>query len=442
MKKISCPLLLIFISTTFSLLTACGGGSNSTLPAGDTTAPVIESTKPISGANKESTNLQLEITFNETVQIPDTTNVDIYPYTGDSLDKTKRVPLKINPFRVNGNTLIIQPIVDLGVNKNAVQADTKYHVYLHGIKDKANNEISDCRWEFATADFLGNVAKSDKPCVTSKPTTVIRGLSFTKATSNVPETGTTPPSKAVISVSRSNTTNEITVDYSTAVEPAGIGKATVEDFTQEQNTLIFLVGEAKKEITILITDDDIPEPDETFIVNLLNPVGIDLGEYPTHTITITENDLGQTTPGPIKPGIPGTFAFTSAIQSPVAENSGAVSISVTRTNGSTGPIDVTFTISDGSAIAGTNYTIPTNTTVKFTDGDTAAKNIVIPLINDNIANGNKNFTVTLSAVTGGASLGLSSTTVTITDVGVPPVTGGPSRTLTTAELIAIWSLLL
>jgi len=89
---------------------------------------------------------------------------------------------------------------------------------------------------------------------------------------------------------------------------------------------------------------------------------------------------------------------------------------VTRTGGSDDAVSVTYTTSDGTATAGSDYTT-TPTTLNWNDGDSEPKSGQVPIIDDNDNNeGNETFTITLSNPTGGASLGTPNpATMTIVD---------------------------
>lgn len=91
---------------------------------------------------------------------------------------------------------------------------------------------------------------------------------------------------ASVLVSLSEASSEIvTVDYSTSN-----GTATVtEDYTSASGTLTFNPGETTKTIAIATIDDSVEEGDETFFVNLANPVNAVILDSQA-TVTITDND--------------------------------------------------------------------------------------------------------------------------------------------------------
>ena len=114
----------------------------------------------------------------------------------------------------------------------------------------------------------------------------------------------------------------------------------------------------------------------------------------------------------------------------VSEEDGAVSIPVTRTGGADGPVSVMISTSNGTATAGSDYTAVTNQLVTFATGDSATKNVPIPILNPaNTDEINETFTVTLSSPTGGAKMGAQNTaTVVIRDSMDTTPPGAPTIT--------------
>ncbi|MDA8417546.1 MAG: Ig-like domain-containing protein, partial [Desulfobacteraceae bacterium] len=107
----------------------------------------------------------------------------------------------------------------------------------------------------------------------------------------------------------------------------------------------------------------------------------------------------------------------SATTYSVLETAGVVSVTVNRTGGSAGAASVNYATSNGTAVAGTNYTTTTGT-LSWAAGDMAAKVFTIPIINDNLAAGNHTVNITLSGNVG-ATMGTPATAV-LTIVDVPP----------------------
>ncbi len=80
---------------------------------------------------------------------------------------------------------------------------------------------------------------------------------------------------AILTVSiNSSSSQTIKVNYNTEDGTALAGS----DYTSKTGTLTFKPGETSKTITIPIVNNDISEPDETFKVNLSNPVNVAIGD--------------------------------------------------------------------------------------------------------------------------------------------------------------------
>jgi hypothetical protein len=115
---------------------------------------------------------------------------------------------------------------------------------------------------------------------------------------------------------------------------------------------------------------------------------------------------------------PGTLQFSAATYS-VADNAGVAEIFVNRANGSSGAISVTVASSDGTGMAGVDYTASSQV-LAWADGDNTAKAFDLAVKVDSATAGNKTVNLTLSGATGGATIGTQSTAVlTITATSTP-----------------------
>jgi len=116
----------------------------------------------------------------------------------------------------------------------------------------------------------------------------------------------------------------------------------------------------------------------------------------------------------------------SVADASVSEAAGSLPAVVTLTPAASGTVTVKYATADGTARAGTDYSAVSGT-LTFTAGQTS-KTVSIPVADDNIVEANRAFTFTLSAPTGGATLGHASATMTIRNDDVatqlPPVVGG------------------
>ena len=87
-------------------------------------------------------------------------------------------------------------------------------------------------------------------------------------------------------------TQTVKVNYTTADNSPSIGAATAGlDYVAASGTLTFAPGALTQTITVNVVGDTLYEPDETFFVNLSNPVGAGIQD-PTAIGLITNDDAG------------------------------------------------------------------------------------------------------------------------------------------------------
>jgi uncharacterized repeat protein (TIGR01451 family) len=190
----------------------------------------------------------------------------------------------------------------------------------------------------------------------------------------------------------------VSVGYATVNGNASAGS----NFNAAAGSVTFGIGDtATKLVPVTLRRNTLVEGTKVFTFALSGPTnGGALGTPSSAPVSITDDDKGG-------------IVFLSAKTYSVAEGAGNVSITVTRSGGAAN-VSVTFTTSDDTATAGSDY-IGTNTSVVFGAGETSKK-VVIPIIQDTLAEGAETFTVTLSNPQGGATLGQpASATVTILD---------------------------
>lgn len=107
---------------------------------------------------------------------------------------------------------------------------------------------------------------------------------------------------------------------------------------------------------------------------------------------------------------PGSAAYT------VAASGGSITIPVTRVAGSAGPVGCSYSTIDGTAHAGVDY-VAKSGTLSWADKDSAAKAVVITILDDGVVNGNKVFYLQLALPTGGAYLGVPPATPAVNHEG-------------------------
>jgi hypothetical protein len=99
----------------------------------------------------------------------------------------------------------------------------------------------------------------------------------------------------------------------------------------------------------------------------------------------------------------------------VAENAGTATVMLRRAGSGEGSVGVTISSSDGTAVAGADYTA-VNQVVSWGVGDTVDKPVQVAITNDSAIEGAEHLSLRLHSVTGPATLGaLSAAQVTIED---------------------------
>jgi uncharacterized delta-60 repeat protein len=114
---------------------------------------------------------------------------------------------------------------------------------------------------------------------------------------------------------------------------------------------------------------------------------------------------------------PGRIGLTATSQS-VDETTAAVTYVVRRTGGKTGAVSVDFATEAGSAQPGSDFE-DTFGTLNWTDGDAGDQRITVNLIDDALSERPENFSLSLSAPTGGAQLAASEATTSVSSQDGP-----------------------
>ena len=181
------------------------------------------------------------------------------------------------------------------------------------------------------------------------------------------------------------------------------GSATAgADYSNATQVVTFNAGETNKLILVPVINDTIVENPETVLLTLEDATGgASVGSIASATLTITDNDLG------------GIISFASAAQS-ANENSTNFIVNVKRTGGAASGVTVDYSTTSGTATQDSDFS-DTHGTLNFGAGETN-KVILVPIINDTLAEGSEQFSLTLANAGGGATIGaIASTTLTVVD---------------------------
>ena len=214
---------------------------------------------------------------------------------------------------------------------------------------------------------------------------------------------------ATLTVSRTHGSHgEVAVNYKTQDRTA---KAD-QDYVAAEGVLTWADSDVdNKTITVSIQPDSTKESQETLTVSLSNPSETaSLGAVPTAILTILDSLGTPTTPKPREPGI---LQF-AADNYQVDETGGSLTITVTRTNGTDGLVEVTY-ITEEDTASGRDY-IAAQDTLRWLHGESDDKIFKISLYDDGLIEGDESFLLKLINPTGEAKLGSNpEAIVTITD---------------------------
>lgn len=229
---------------------------------------------------------------------------------------------------------------------------------------------------------------------------------------------------ATVTVSRTNPSIAVTVNYATSDDTAIAGV----DYTAVSGTLTLAVGVIANTFDVPIIDRPGSQPARSFNVTLSNPVGgaatlVD----GTAVVTIFDDDAPPPTVSV------GNATVTEGI-------SGLVDavFTVTLSSPSASALTVDFTTVDGTAVAGSDY-VATSGTVTFAPNQLSAP-IRIPVKTDFVEEVTETFSVLLSNPSGGATLVIDTGTGTILNQTVHTVTVDalhPYRYIDSANSFAI-----
>jgi chitinase len=196
--------------------------------------------------------------------------------------------------------------------------------------------------------------------------------------------GNTGTASATFTVTLSAaSTQTVTVAYATGNGSAAAGS----DYQSASGTLTFAPGETSKTITVAVIGDRLPEPTETFFVNLSSPtnatisngqaVGTIVDDEPRISIsdvTKSEGKKGKTT----------LFTFTVSLSAAYDQ-----------------PVTMSYRTANGTATTSNNDYIAKTGTLTFAPGETT-KTITIEVKGDSKREANETFYLDLSGLSSNA----------------------------------------
>ena len=209
-----------------------------------------------------------------------------------------------------------------------------------------------------------------------------------------------------------NVQGGFTVDYASADNSANAGF----DYTAVAGTLTFAGNDGEiQPIVVPITDDNVIEPTEQFLMNLLN----------LSTTLIAINDSQASIDIIDNDNIPGTTGVSFQNDAIVVnEGDGTATVNVLLTGNVQGGFTIDFDSADNSALAGIDYTAVSGT-LTFVGNDGEIQPIVIPITDDNVIEPTEQLLIDLSNLsTGLIAINDAQATVDILDNdNIPGTTG-------------------
>ena len=227
------------------------------------------------------------------------------------------------------------------------------------------------------------------------PPRILSGVSI--ADVNIPE-GDSGTTSAVFVVTLSAPSGQqVTVDYATSNGTAVAGS----DYTATSGTLTFPAGNTRQTILVAVRGDTTDEADETFAVALRNPSAQARLVDATATGTIIDDDEAP--------------ALSIAAASVTEGNTGTTRMvfAVTLSAASKQQVTVGYATSNGTAVAGSDYTA-TSGTLTFPAGNTR-QTILVAVRGDTTDEADETFTVALRNPSAQARLVDATATGTIID---------------------------
>jgi hypothetical protein len=204
---------------------------------------------------------------------------------------------------------------------------------------------------------------------------------------------------------------QASVTVATVDAPAGGAGTAVAltDYVPSTKILTFLPGQSALTFTVPIKNDTVLDGTRTITLALSAPSTGELGEPSDATVTIGDNDLA------------GTFRFTAATYT-VSEGTAVVNVTVTRSGGAGGIIDVPWSVIGGTATrgddppaAGVDVILPASGVLQFGPG-VMSRTIPVTVVNDGEPEPNETVILDLGPPT------LSGTATPAGSLGTPKTT--------------------
>ena len=230
--------------------------------------------------------------------------------------------------------------------------------------------------------------------------------------------GTTNSPQAMLTLSLSSpSSSAVTVDWRTVDRSATVAD---RDYRAASGTVRFAPGQTSRTIAVTVVGDPTIEPDETFGIELSNPVGATLTRS-TATCTIRNDDVVQA----VIPSI--TVSDTEVPERNTGRSDASFTVSLSAATNV--PVTVAYATKNGTATADNRDYVPSSSRLTFQPGETT-KNVAIGVLGDSRIESNETFMLVLMNPQGATLAGGIGTATIVNDDFLPTplpavsVTGG------------------
>jgi predicted extracellular nuclease len=332
--------------------------------------PVVDSSDPLDDATNVAVNASVKVYLSENATVVDGLQIQLRLSSDDSV-----VPTSLN---AEGTLIELTPT-------DPLNAGVSYYVYIGptALTDASGN---------AFAGLTTNSALNFTTASVPVPTVTV-----TLDAPTVQNEGNSGTTSYTYTVSWSDIATAETLNWSVA--GSGANPADSADFggSLPSGSFGITAGSGSTTITVNVAGDANVEPSEAFQLSVAPSAGITINQPGQATIT---NDDAV-----------GTVSIDSVSVTEGDSGTQVMTFTVMRTGGAA-PFDVSFATSDGTATTANNDYAANSGTLSFAAGQTS-QTISVTINGDTAAEANETFSVTLSGLTNGGTLGTSVGTGTI-----------------------------
>ena len=203
--------------------------------------------------------------------------------------------------------------------------------------------------------------------------------------------------RAYIGNSASDNISVIDTSTNMVIDTVNVGDGPTGICLHPDGTRLYVANAGSNDVYVIDTDTD----------TVVNTIGVGIQPYAMGNFICAW---------------PGQLQF-SASNYTVAEDGGSAIITVDRTGGSDGVVSVVYATYDETAKAGSDYTAATGI-LTLNNGE-IRKSFAVPILDNNVYDGDKTINLKLSNPTSGATLGAQTTAeLTINDNEAAPIGDG------------------